>query len=634
MTLRLLSEPYNPLGNIAAEGISKLLGRSDLDFLELVIRESGQNVWDARLSRDARPRYVARVRAFDESQMRVLHDQVFSQLPEGDNRYCLPKLRTFVNQKIGEVLEIADYGTRGLGGPTNASYAPVGEEPTDFVDLIRNIGSRRDIAQGGGTYGYGKASLYAVSSCRTLIFDSQTVEGGSPERRLIGAALGKDYEKQGRLFTGRHWWGKRDGQSMIDPLSGTQADELASALGFFERGPEERGTTIAILDPDWAGLLNGDFDVGALDPSAIRERVARRIVEILLDNFWPKMLPKTLGGQPAMDFEVLRERDHPVPLPPPDTVPPLDLYADAWRRVQGRIRGDEAEGVHEITRHHHRTGWLGIARRSGRRPVQTRRYRLRADGRTNRSHHVALMRPAELVVCYKPESPPEDDGPEWAGVFIADPDDEVVEQAFADAEPPAHNFWSPDNVSTEDRTGKSIVRVSLRQIGKITEQIGTLPVGDEETPVNGAAPLARASQTLGNFLRGTAPTGGAPGDARRREAGGGGGDSPIEPLEYAGLELVGGDRVARFRTALRRPVGELTLHCRPLVVLEGRKELQTPDGTRPEIRGWLVDNATVDAGDDLRMQDGKANTAIEVLISVPEGYAIEASVSFDEGAPG
>lgn len=634
MTLDLLSEPYNPLGNIGAEGISKLLGRSDLDFLELLIRESGQNVWDARIAPDARPRYVVRVRAFDERQMEVLREQVFSVLPESDDHECLPKLREFLQKARGEVLEIADFGTRGLGGPTDASHEPVGDEPTDFVDLIRNVGSRRDIAQGGGTYGYGKASLYAVSSCRTLIFDSRTVVGGQTERRLIGAALGHEYARGGRRYTGRHWWGNRNRESLIDPLKGSRADDISSALGLFDRSPKERGTTIAILNPDWRGLLGEDLDGEELDPKFIRERAARRIVEILLDNFWPKMLPKTLGSESAMGFKVLREEDRIVPIPSPDAVPPLDLYAEAWRRVQRAMAGDngETEDLYEITWYRRRTGWLGIAERSGARPPQSRRYKLRAEGETNRAHHVALMRPAELVVCYDPSPPPDDEELEWGGVFIVDGTDDEVEQAFADAEPPPHNFWSTDNMVTEDRDGKSMVRVTLRRIREIVREIGATQLGNEYTQATGVAPLAQASQSLGRFLGGTMPTGGGPGDIVKPITGGGVGDSPITRLQYVGLELLDSAPIARFRTVLRRPVKGLTLHCQPLIVFEGKKDLQTPDGAQPEIVGWMVGDETIDAGDELYLEAGAKDSSIEILIRVPDGYAIDASLSHEESA--
>lgn len=50
-------------------------------------------------------------------------------------------------------------------------------------------------------------------------------------------------------------------------------------------------------------------------------------------------------------------------------------------------------------------------------------------------HHVALMRPAELVVRYLEGRPAPDEDREWAGVFRCS-DEPDIETAFANSEPP------------------------------------------------------------------------------------------------------------------------------------------------------------------------------------------------------
>ena len=68
------------------------------------------------------------------------------------------------------------------------------------------------------------------------------------------------------------------------------------------------------------------------------------------------------------------------------------------------------------------------------------------------------MRPAELVVKYLEGPALPTDSVEYGGVFICD---EEVEEAFAAAEPPAHDDWIPDNLTGRDKT---FVRVALRRI--------------------------------------------------------------------------------------------------------------------------------------------------------------------------
>ena len=47
--VNIYSEPFRRDGNISAEGASKLLGRPSLSPLELLLRETLQNSWDASI---------------------------------------------------------------------------------------------------------------------------------------------------------------------------------------------------------------------------------------------------------------------------------------------------------------------------------------------------------------------------------------------------------------------------------------------------------------------------------------------------------------------------------------------------------------------------------------------------------
>src|SRR5690606_11851425 len=122
-----------------------------------------------------------------------------------------------------------DFGTSGLGGPTRSDQIPAGTTQTDFIDFFRNIGSARDISHGGGTYGFGKVSLYAASRCSTILVDS-FVHGNDPKyRRLMACHVGRSFsiECNGfmKRFTGRHWWGDMTAEDdFSEPLINEQAD--------------------------------------------------------------------------------------------------------------------------------------------------------------------------------------------------------------------------------------------------------------------------------------------------------------------------------------------------------------------------------------------------------------------------
>ena len=62
------------------------------------------------------------------------------------------------------------------------------------------------MAQGGGTYGFGKSSLFKISRCKAIIVHSAIAAEHGLEHRLIGNALGAAFDHAGLRYTGRHWW--------------------------------------------------------------------------------------------------------------------------------------------------------------------------------------------------------------------------------------------------------------------------------------------------------------------------------------------------------------------------------------------------------------------------------------------
>lgn len=143
MTLiRLHSEPFSRDGNIAADGAARLLGQPALSPLELVIRETIQNSWDASLKTRSTPRYSIRIRYLEQSQMDAIRSFFKELPPQHANEPIAGMLRRFL-MSSGLVMEICDERTRGLDGTTSASTALQEGESANFVNFIRNIGSAK-----------------------------------------------------------------------------------------------------------------------------------------------------------------------------------------------------------------------------------------------------------------------------------------------------------------------------------------------------------------------------------------------------------------------------------------------------------------------------------------------------------
>ena len=394
-------------------------------------------------------------------------------------------------------MEICDFRTSGLGGPTRADRIPVGTEQTDFIDFLRNIGTPRDTEHGGGTYGFGKVALYRVSRCSTILVDSLVAGGDESARRLIGCHIGKSFEiPEGRIrrrFTGRHWWGKPDPEDgIVDPIIDDEAEQLASVLGFLPRDDDRTGTSIMILD-----FENEGEEI---------ETVGRRIVELLLWNFWPRMMLDTpLDRRFSCTVEV---NGTPIEIPNPEEFSPLHLFVKAMRAA----KEGSGNNVHRVSsrRPIKDLGILAMEKglRTPRRPLVRKDSLFPAI-----SKHIALMRPVELVVKYLEGEALPDDRLEWGGVFIASSEPEV-ERAFANSEPPAHDNWIPDNLP-KGRI-KTYVNVALRELKEYAFNMGVLSPS-QATASSSGPPLARVAGKLGEVLEGVG------GDGAGRNGGGGGG---------------------------------------------------------------------------------------------------------------
>lgn len=484
----LQSESYSALGNIASEGAQNQLGRPKLDPLTVLVRESVQNSWDAHDPDHPHIRYEIDLCRVTKGQLTTLAGVVFSETPE--NMEIQARLR---EARDGGAplyfLILSDRLTSGLGGPTRADVLIEDEgESHDFVDFLRNLGQPPDKPLGGGTYGYGKAALYAISRHHTILVYTRCRYRGRSERRFFVAGLGMGYTvrkgpKKGR-YTGRHWWGRvREG--VVEPLLDDEARECAAFLGFPDYADDEHGTSIAILDAQ----------LGQQPP----EEAVALLQEALLWNFWPKMVAFE-DGPPPIRFACRLDGES-VQLPAPSDHPPLGGFVAAMEHLKARRVGRTSRHLGSFEEvwclsPKRLVGWLALYRfETGRR--QPLKHTEAATGAlSGNSCHVALMRDAELVVRYLEGSPLQTDRFEYAGVFIASRD---LDRAFASSEPPTHDDWVWENL--DDKTYRTFVRVALRRIRELMKDYAQ-PAGSKRTAGQVDLPLGGLSSSLGNLLTG------------------------------------------------------------------------------------------------------------------------------------
>lgn len=597
-TLDLFTEPYGSTGNIG-ENFLRLLGAPNTDALQTVIREAVQNIADAA-KLGVGPEVLIRLRRLDDQQMQFMRNRVLVELPE--EAHSNANLQRFLDQHNPVVLEICDFQTTGLGGPTRADRIPIGTKRTDFINFLRNIGTPRDTNHGGGTYGFGKAALYTVSRCQTILVDTYIEDDGVSERRLIGSHVGSRFERAEdgmlRQFTGRHWWGEADeADGIADPALNDLAEELASGIGFPGRGPGRTGTSIMMID------FNTDDD----DLVSI----GNRIIEGLLWSFWPRMMRDTPECK-RFNCRVFAGHEE-LEIPCPEDFPPLELFCDAMLMARaGQGDGFRAIASQRPTKH---LGNLAI-----RKGLRATRRRLTEESLfPAMSHHIALMRPVELVVKYLKGPPFPTDQFEWAGVFLVDGDDEV-ERAFALAEPPAHDDWIPANM--EKGLAKTFVRVALDRLHTAAFEMGSTG-GSSGGGGGDGPPLAKVAGRLGAALVGVT----GDGAGMRRQ---GNRPAPARVLRptasrplFAGLARRDHQTVAMFTIDVRQDAANSgrRLKVTASIAVEGSASKFDEFAIPPRVLSIRADDLSMSSDNgtiDLQGLEGR----FEVEVTVPPDCAV------------
>lgn len=553
------------IGDIEAEGLQNLLGRSALDRRQILVRETAQNSWDARLPDEPVVGFQFHLRRATPDVREVLEDLFPQKIPG-----------LGLTEELGSedlwLLEVSDRGTKGLGGPTRNDLAVSGDTPTDFIDFLLRVGAPRNSRMGGGTYGFGKSIAYTATQSGTMLVWTKCRLDGRLESRFLGSGIGSSYDEGKYHYTGRHWWGASSERDSVEPLLDDSADALGDALFTCPFGTGETGTSMLLIAPDLGG--HGQ------DAAA---KYAKDLAEGILWNLWPKLIPDS--GRPAMDIKVFLDHE-PVEIPRPEEHPILKHFVASLKSVRAQQAGRQ-DGVSPFTKGMEVKGALrgrGANRLYGhtavtRFPAPDPRdlHRTPFDPSAG-IRHVCLMRhDAELVVKYLKSTEDPESEAAWAGVFKPS---EEHDDAFALSEPPTHDDWEPGAMSDAD--AKGVVSIGLRRLN--------LAIGDYLQP---AHTEDRASETgvsmagLGDALAGLVwgQVGSAPSP---RTGTGARVKRPKKPVASVAQVVRGEESAGWQQIALRVTVsspGPEPVRVKPRLVIATAGEGES-DESAFEVLGW------------------------------------------------
>lgn len=285
------------LGNAAAFAF-------DAD-VEVLARETCQNSLDERIAANGQP---VRVRY-------TLHELTgeklarFREAIQWDDLFPHYETAAAQEQKVGRVinaglqdmyerdrlvlLRVDDYNAAGLTGDDydDGRFAAV---------VRRQLDSHKSGSSAGGSYGLGKATLWATSRLGLVLMNSTLSEPheGRTERRLIGRLDLPWRQVHGKPWAGPAWLGRPDPDSPGAAVARSWwADEETARSLYLERDSGEPGTSFLIVGAhDVASLADDshalDGDEGEDDDNSI-QRMHHRLVRALGKNFWAAM---TGGG--------------------------------------------------------------------------------------------------------------------------------------------------------------------------------------------------------------------------------------------------------------------------------------------------------------------------------------------------
>ncbi|MGC3023392.1 hypothetical protein [Brevibacterium sp. FAM 24630] len=486
MTLSSLKRYSKPrgAGDQTSGGRGKLLrATSALSRLELLVRETLQNSWDAR-DEEWTPAYGVRVYRMDQAVRQILRGHVFTDLPDS-----LADLSDCLHAPDVHAIEIFDRGTVGLNGPFRASEVARDGEENNFNSFVFDIGTTKATGQSGGTFGFGKTASFEISNAHSVVYWSRCrTQDGDVEHRLIACSLHNPYEEGNARFTGAHWWGDPDDDDIV-PIRGEEAATLGEQIfrthfGDTDDGDPETGTSILILDPVITiGVEDGLAERVPVRTDEQSEVLLQQISDALAHSAWPKVVPSGEEVQPMIVqlYENWTER------PVVDAI--LAQYGhfasglNSVRNEQGQLEEGYSTALPLGTV---RSQCLPIVLRprgamvslrselfGGRQDdtvghlflIESAETSTEVDRGAPKDVLCTMRSEAELVVNYDPVLEAEGGLLQWHGVFKPTPE---CDRHFAASEPPTHDRWTPD--AAESEASRYVVRRTLEQIRTKTKK--------------------------------------------------------------------------------------------------------------------------------------------------------------------
>jgi transcriptional regulator with XRE-family HTH domain len=470
------------------------------------------------------------------------------------------------------LLRIDDYNAAGLTGPDygNGRFAAVVRRQ---LDSHKQAGDRA-----GGSYGLGKATLWATSRFGLVLMNSTLSEPheGRTEHRAVGRLDLPWHEMDGEAYAGPAWFGEPDTTTEHKGVSRSWwADEETLRELHLERVGNEPGTSFLIV-----GAHDASGDAESL------QEMHEKLVRSLANDFWAAMVGGDRAG-PLLEAQVATLRNGQSVISE-ERVDPYARHPSLSRALKAYLDGatvPKLTATQDVAAAHVP---LTVTPRKGKGKTRDKGCEHQAvllltaaADNAERPNRVVLMRGSRMkIIEHRPRELPLGAMP-FQGVLLAgyaterdEEDVQLAENFLRASEPPEHDRWDRTEELTSLYERGALSR--LREFrGEIDKAVRGLVARRETERKNGP-----------DVLRELLKLDGAEGSASRRTQG-----FPTIHAINAGLLDSGAWQVS---VTVRVPESQDPWQITPIAKFDVRS------GGRPTV-GWAMlsaaENCQIESGD-------------------------------------
>lgn len=450
------------------------LNNTKLNYLDLLIRESIQNSFDAKVN-GLIPNYIVHGRSLTSSQSRFLREML-------DNDGYSAILKSKIKDNLF-CLEVRDSNTTGLMGAYqqyDANDQEIESEYSNYKSFIWSLGGSKTNNL-GGSHGVGKTSFFISSSIRTVCIYTRTKYNGNYQSRfIIKSFYGSDENNQKQYWFGNdpsHCASKKEQIPL--PFLDDEADKIAFGLGIKPYGFNETGTSVFVLDADF-NIDNEETKRKISNKDYYQENV----VPLILKWFWPKLSDLTPNNKKininvfyegnAISIPNLSESDYEF----------FNSCFIRWNRKFNEIKNYDNDTKCQLNKEKNFIPISGVRPKVFTGGIVYGRTSYISDKQKQlffaNDNNVCLiyMRDIEFCVKYKGYLATNLAPGEFVfAIFHTDPVNSLpkinrvgsVDNAFRLSEDNSHEEWNP-NFIQDDSVAKSCVKVTLQKIDEAIEK--------------------------------------------------------------------------------------------------------------------------------------------------------------------